>query len=88
MKGRHPADPRGLIQEAFNIEGITEAECRSIFFGWVFGSEDGEDLSGPVIALHRFYAAEYPEHPMTRVLAEGLMPKARAAGRRRKNRRR
>jgi hypothetical protein len=27
-------DPKGLIFEAFRIDGITDAECRSIFVDW------------------------------------------------------
>ena len=88
MKGRHPADPRGLIEEAFNIEGITEADCRTIFFDWAVGSQGGGDLSSHVKQLHQLYAADYPAHPMTRVLAEGSQPMARPGGRRRQGRRR
>jgi hypothetical protein len=29
-----PLDPKGLIREAFRIDGITDAECRSIFVDW------------------------------------------------------
>ena len=28
------ADPKRLVAEAYRIEGITEAECRSIFLDW------------------------------------------------------
>ena len=28
------ADPKGLIREAFRIDGITASECRSIFVDW------------------------------------------------------
>ena len=31
-------DPRGLIRESYRIEGITEAECRSIFMDWALGT--------------------------------------------------
>ena len=28
------ADPKGLIRESYAIEGISDAECRSIFMDW------------------------------------------------------
>ena len=33
-KGAHPADPRGLILEAYNIEDLSEKDCRTIFLDW------------------------------------------------------
>ena len=33
MKGTAD-DPKGLIREAYSIDGITKAECRSIFLDW------------------------------------------------------
>jgi hypothetical protein len=37
-----PDDPKGLIRESFRIEGITGAECRSIFVDWAL-SVQAED---------------------------------------------
>lgn len=76
MKARlQTADPKGLIEEAYKINGITEGECRSIFFGWVFGIEGKgvDELRQLVITLYEHYLTDYPNHPMTRVLAEGLV---------------
>jgi hypothetical protein len=60
-------DPRGLIAEAYRIEGIGEAECRSIFLDWALGLAEGADVA----ALARALLAR-PEtdagHPMTAVL--------------------
>lgn len=68
---RDPMDPKGLIREAYRIDGITYGECRSIFLDWALSTPDGAD-SGPMIAaLLAKYGAEEPEHPMTQVLTEG-----------------
>ena len=34
MKKGDENDPKGLISEAYNIDGITAGECRSIFLDW------------------------------------------------------
>ncbi|TNF20509.1 MAG: hypothetical protein EP318_10720 [Rhodobacteraceae bacterium] len=70
-KGEAP-DSRGLIREAYRIEGITEGECRSIFLDWALVVE-GEVAPAIDILLAR-HAADAPDHPMTRVLRDGLAP--------------
>ena len=81
----HSADPKGLIQEAYNIEGISEQDCRSIFFEWTFGTDVGNELSDLVNSLHQYYMDKYPSHPMTKILAEGaLQPKIQSNQRRRR----
>lgn len=74
-------DPRGLIHESFRIDGIGEAECRSIFLDWAIGVPIGEDSRVLVRRLLARYGADHPDHPMTAVLkaALGAPP---AAGRR------
>ena len=65
-------DPNGMITESYNIAGITEEECRSIFFGWALGFNQGLD---PIDAIKEFlkaYESKYPQHPMNTVLREGL----------------
>jgi len=37
MKG-DARDPRGLIREAYKIDGITASQCRSIFLDWALGA--------------------------------------------------
>lgn len=69
-KGEAP-DNRGLIREAYNIDGISEGECRSIFLDWALGV-DG-DISQAITVLLERHGAE-AEHPMTTVLREGLAP--------------
>ena len=49
MPEKDPDDPKGLIREAYRIEGISEPECRSIFMDWALSSQSAEDAR-PVIA--------------------------------------
>ncbi len=85
-KQKNPFDPRGLIYEAYRIEGISEAECKSIFLDWameVAGQFDSETAIKAVLAMHQIDA---PDHPMTRILTEGLaksVPQGRRGGRKR-----
>ena len=37
------ADPKGLIREAYAIEGITDGECRSILIDWALSLRAGTD---------------------------------------------
>jgi len=72
MKGPVDIDPKGLISEAYRIEGITAAECRSIFLDWALSLADGQE-TGP--ALHLLIARHgetNADHPMTRVLQDGV----------------
>jgi len=79
MKGTQ-LDPRGLIAEAYNMEGIGPAECRTIFLDWVLGQPQGADIKADVTQI---LAEKQPpeDHPMTQVLREALV--AEAAPRRR-----
>jgi hypothetical protein len=74
-------DPRGLIREAYVIEGISEPECRSIFLDWAIGVPAGEDAQVHVGALLAHYGAAAPDHPMTQVLRAGLEPAGRTGRR-------
>ena len=68
-RGAHPADPRGLIEEAYRME-LTPADCRAIFLDWALGQPD----AGPpeIAALLAHFGSLHPDHPMTMVLREGL----------------
>ena len=66
-----PNDHKGLIREAYNIEGITLPECRSIFLDWALSLPADRDQTQALTDLHSIYAAQ-ADHPMTQVLAEGL----------------
>lgn len=76
---REPDDPRGLIAEAYRIEGIGLAECRSIFLDWSLDRA----IADPVAAAQRLalvYGVEHPEHPMTQVLRDAAPQEARRRG--------
>ncbi len=81
---RDPADPKGLVREAFRIEGITEPECRSIFVDWAL-SVDAADARPLIETLLARHADTPADHPMLKVLAEGLTvpPATRRRGGRR-----
>ncbi|KMK67494.1 hypothetical protein [Puniceibacterium sp. IMCC21224] len=70
MRKGDTVDPKGLIYEAYRIEGISYGECRSIFLDWA--------LAVPVDAQTSALIAELLQrhgevgHPMTLVLTEGL----------------
>lgn len=69
-------DPRGLISEAFRIEGIVEADCRSIFFDWALGLGAEQDPPAAIEALIARHADQPADHPMRLVLLEGLNRRA------------
>ncbi len=71
--GRGPDDPKALIHEAYRMEGIAIAECRSIFLDWAL-SLDG---ATPAEAIPRLLEGRAADHPMSVVLREGLERPAR-----------
>ncbi|AHM05012.1 hypothetical protein roselon_02713 [Roseibacterium elongatum DSM 19469] len=79
-----PYDPKGLVFEAFRIEGITDDECRSILVDWAL-SVTAADMRDPIAALIARHAEAPADHPMHKVLAEGLehppMPRRRGGRR-------
>ncbi len=76
-------DPKGLIRESYRIEGISDAECRSILIDWALSLPQGQDQREALKSLLDHYGAE-TAHPMTALLREGLSPRAPARrGRRR-----
>ncbi len=64
-------DPKGLIFEAYRIEGITKPECRTIFLDWALSLADGRDAVETLTQLLEHYCYGHPDHPMTQVLQEG-----------------
>lgn len=64
-------DPKGLIAEAYRIEGIGTAECRTIFLDWALSIESEKVAEALPVLLAR-HGAAVPDHPMTQVLREGL----------------
>ncbi|WP_135505683.1 hypothetical protein [Roseovarius aestuariivivens] len=66
-----PIDPKGLIREAYRMEGISAGECRSVFLDWALSIE-ADDHLGHIAGLIARYGEDHPDHPMTKVLQEGL----------------
>ena len=74
-------DERGLIREAYRIEGIGAADCRSIFLDWALGLPAGvapAEAAAALLAQH----APPADHPMTALLREAAAGPA-GKGRRR-----
>ncbi len=87
FKGGLAEDPRGLIYEAFRIEGITEPECRTIFLDWALGIGEDQDSFAAMQVLEQHYARDHPTHPMLSVIREGLNRTATPKRRRGRSRR-
>ncbi|MGB7241926.1 MAG: hypothetical protein WBC93_07565 [Sulfitobacter sp.] len=81
MKKGHPDDPKGLIFEAYRIDGITKSECRSIFLDWALSLPMEMETATVLRRLLARFEDEPKSHPMTEVMTEGLG--AMAAPRRR-----
>ena len=69
MKG-DATDPKGLIREAYRIDGIGIEECRSIFLDWALSVPLGTETAPLIATLLERHGA--PDHPMTQVLRDGL----------------
>ena len=69
-KWAHPADPRGLIREAYNIVDLSEKDCRTIFLDWALGIPAETDIARLMSELAEHYAQLNPEHPMSILLNE------------------
>ena len=87
MKKGDENDPKGLLSEAYKIEGITNGECRSIFLDWALGVPIEKDTQDVITKLLLVYEMAAPDHPMTKTLREGLKtvasPRRRGGWRRR-----
>jgi hypothetical protein len=66
------ADPKGLVRESYRIEGISPAECRSVFMDWALSLPASAIVPVALETVIAHYAVLYPDHPMTTVLHEGL----------------
>jgi hypothetical protein len=80
MQKSIPDDPKGLVYEAYRIDGITEPECRTIFLDWALSLDLAYDTPAALRRLLEIYGTD-PAHPMSQVMAQGLH--AMAAPRRR-----
>ncbi|MEP1767559.1 MAG: hypothetical protein ABJJ53_13080 [Sulfitobacter sp.] len=71
MDKSQPEDPKGLIYEAYRIDGISQSECRTIFLDWALSLNTGQDTHKAIRLLLETYGSD-ENHPMSAVLAEGL----------------
>lgn len=81
MKKGTPEDPKGLVAEAYRIEGITPGECRTIFLDWALSLPDGSDSRTVLAVLVERHDSQAPDHPMTQVMREGLHAMSRTGRR-------
>jgi len=81
-KGNLAVDPRGMIFEAYRIDGITVAECRSIFLDWALGVPAQVDMRAALQELSAEYIRANRDHPMNAVIIEGLDKSAETPTRR------
>ena len=66
-----PDDPKGLIYEAYRIDGISKSECRTIFLDWALSLGVERETNGALRNLLALYGSD-ASHPMSQVMAEGL----------------
>ena len=71
MKGDEN-DPKALIREAYNIVGISNKECRSVFLDWALCVPPEFDIQTVIRTVLEQYQNSAPDHPMTQTLQEGL----------------
>lgn len=64
-------DPKGLIQESYRIDGITESQCRSIFLDWALSLPAALEASDAIDMLLERHGSEPSTHPMTTILEQG-----------------
>ena len=78
-------DPKNLIAESYQIEGITSSECRSIFLDWALSIPLEKDSTLLISKLLIYYQDKSEDHPMTLLLSSSLELKGenRRTGRRR-----
>ena len=71
MKGDPVNDPKGLIHEAYRIDGITPSQCRTIFLDWALSLPETTAPGAALSALLARHGPAAPDHPMTRLLRDG-----------------
>ncbi len=72
MRKGDEVDPKGLIFESYRIDGISAEECRSIFVDWALAVPLDADNSALIQVLLERHSVGAEEHPMTKVLTDGL----------------
>jgi len=76
-----PLDPRGLIADAYKMEGISPPECRSIFLDWALEPREAGELRAAAQALAKQFS-HLPNHPMSVILKEAAIELTTAPKRR------
>ena len=76
-KGKLAEDPRGLLYEAYRINGITLADCKTIFLDWALGLDYNIDQIKAISSALEEYEQDNPKHPMTTVLRDGIVPEGK-----------
>ncbi len=69
--GQSEIDPKGLIYQAYQIDGITPSQCRSIFLDWALSLPEGKDSGAAIAELLACFGPDDPDHPMSDVLQQG-----------------
>ena len=72
FKGDILCDKKGLIFEAYNMEDIDSGSCRVIFFDWLMSLDPSLDQRKAINSLLKAYSEKFPNHPMTKLLIEGI----------------
>ena len=72
FKGDILCDKKGLIFEAYNMEEIDSGSCRVIFFDWLMSLDPSFDQREAINSLLKAYSTSFPNHPMTKLLIEGI----------------
>ncbi len=65
-------DPKGLLREAYRIDGITSEDCRTIFLDWAIQVAADANPKDHIQAALDTYAVGHDDHPMTVTLQAGL----------------
>ena len=73
-KGKLAEDPRGLLYEAYQIDGSTLADSKTIFLDRALGLDYNIDQIKAVTSALEEYEKDNPKHPMTTVLRDGIVP--------------
>lgn len=66
------ADPKGLIRESYQIAGISEDQCRSIFLDWALSLPEDLPVTRAAARLVMVYGTGADAHPMTALLYQAL----------------
>ncbi|MCO6382215.1 MAG: hypothetical protein JXQ91_02440 [Vannielia sp.] len=69
-------DHKGLIREAYRMEGVGDPEARSIFLDWALSLPEQTEQAMALEALWAHYGREAPEHPMSQVLKAAMEQEA------------